>query len=134
MLMNWDPFTEMARWNRALARPTRTVGFRPAVDVFEGESGYVLTAEVPGVAAEDLDIQVENGALTMRGERKLENVEERDGYTHVERSYGSFVRTFTLPDTADSESVEAELKDGVLTLRIPKLPKATPKKITVASA
>lgn len=128
MLTRWDPFAELSRLqsgvNRMWGEPR--LGFSPAVDIFEEENAIVLSAELPGMAAEDVHVHVENSILTLSGERKLEKEEERDGYHRVERSYGSFSRAFALPKSVDGEAVEAKLVDGVLRLRLPK--RAVPEK------
>jgi HSP20 family protein len=106
-------------------------GFAPAVDIYEDEGMITVSAQLPGVKSEDLHIDVENNVLTLSGERKLEREDKREGYHRIESSYGSFTRSFVLPESADSEKVEANLSDGVLTVRIPKRPEAAIKHIEV---
>jgi HSP20 family protein len=91
----------------------------------------VLKADVPGVELKDIDIQLENGTLTVKGERKFEKEEKNKGFHRMERSYGSFVRYFTLPDTVDAEHVHAAYEAGVLTITLPKKEVAKPKAIKV---
>jgi HSP20 family protein len=103
----------------------------PAVDIVETENELVLKADVPGVDLKDIDIQLENGTLSVRGERKFEKDERNKGFHRMERSYGSFVRIFTVPDTVDSEHVTAAYEAGVLTISLPKKEVAKPKAIKV---
>src|SRR5579864_5251689 len=103
----------------------------PAVDIIETENELVLKADVPGVELKDIDIQLENGTLTVKGERKFEKDEKNKGFHRMERSYGSFVRYFTLADTVDTEHVKAEYSAGVLTVTLPKKEIAKPKSIKV---
>ncbi|MGZ6124796.1 MAG: Hsp20/alpha crystallin family protein [Myxococcales bacterium] len=104
----------------------------PLVDVFEDADGITLKAELPEVDAKDVEIQVEGNTLTLKGERKLEHEEKRDGYHRIERTYGAFARTFTLPNTVDAEHITAESKDGVLRLFLPKKAETKPRQIKVA--
>jgi HSP20 family protein len=106
----------------------------PLVDVFEDGDGITLKAELPEVDVKDVDIQIEGNTLTLKGERKLENEEKRDGYHRIERTYGSFSRTFTLPSTVDVEHITAQSKDGVLRLFLPKKAETKPRQIKVAVA
>ncbi len=103
----------------------------PSVDIKEGKEAYEVSADVPGVDPKDIDVSLEDGVLTVKGERKAEHKDEGDGYTRTERVYGSFYRRFTLPDTADADNISAKTEHGVLKLRIPKKDKVLPKKITV---
>lgn len=103
----------------------------PSVDIKEVKDAYEVKADVPGVNPKDIDIALEDGVLTVKGERKSEDRSEDAGYTRTERVYGSFYRRFTLPDTADAENISAKTEHGVLRLHIPKKEKALPKKITV---
>jgi HSP20 family protein len=109
-----------------------TSNWTPAVDIKEEEDRFVLEADIPGVDPKEIEITMDNGVLTIRGERKNESEEETNGYKRVERSYGSFYRRFSLPDSADAERVSAKGKDGVLEVSIPKLEKVQPRKITVS--
>jgi HSP20 family protein len=103
----------------------------PAVDIFETEHELVVKADLPDVKPEDLDIRVENNILTIRGERKFEKKVTEDKYLRVERTYGSFSRSFSLSSTVNTEAINADYKDGVLTLSIPKREEAKPKQIKV---
>jgi HSP20 family protein len=103
----------------------------PSVDVSETDGEYQIKAEIPDVKKEDVKVTVEDGVLTIQGERKQEKEVTGKKYHRVERSYGSFVRSFTLPDLVDEEKVKAEFKDGVLNLQLPKSEKAKPKAIEV---
>jgi HSP20 family protein len=103
----------------------------PAVDIFETEHELVVKADLPDVKPEELDIRVENNILTIRGERKFEKKVTEDKYLRVERSYGSFSRSFSLANTVNTEAIKADYKDGVLTLSIPKREEAKPKQIKV---
>ena len=94
--------------------------WNPAVDLAENETSIVLEADLPGVKGGDFDLSIENYILTLRGERKFEKKSEHDNYHRVERSYGRFVRTFSLPSTINVEGVQAEFKDGVLRVTLPK--------------
>lgn len=110
-----------------------TSRWSPAVDIQEKEDRFILKADLPGIAAEDIDITMDNGVLTLKGERTDESEEEREGYHRIERVRGSFYRRFSLPDTADASRIEAKGKNGVLEIVIPKQEKAQPKKIEVKS-
>jgi HSP20 family protein len=103
----------------------------PAVDIFEKDGNIVLTAELPGIDPKAVDIRVENNVLTLQGERKFDKELQKDSFHRVERAYGSFTRSFTLPNAVDTEKIKAEFKDGVLTLTIPKREEAKPKQIKV---
>jgi len=108
-----------------------TSNFSPAVDVYEDEHAVNLKIEVPGVDEKDLDIRVENNTLTVHGERKFEKEEKEENFRRVERQYGSFTRSFTLPTTVDSEHVSANYDKGVLKISLPKKAEAKPKQIKV---
>ena len=104
----------------------------PAVDIFEHEGNIVLKAELPGVDPKDVDIRVENNVLSLRGERKFENEVKREDYHRVERAYGSFSRSFTLPSVVDTEKIKADYKDGVLKVTLPQKEEAKPKQISIS--
>ena len=106
--------------------------WNPSVDIFENADSIVLEADLPGVKPGDFELSVENHTLTLRGERKFEKKTEGDNYHRVERSYGSFTRTFTLPTTVNLESVDAEFRDGVLRVSIAKRAELKPRQIQVA--
>lgn len=103
----------------------------PAVDIFENEHELVVKADLPDVDPKDLDIRVENNLLTIRGERKFEKKSNEGNYLRVERSYGSFARSFSLANTVNSEAIKADYQNGVLSLSIPKREEAKPKQIKV---
>jgi HSP20 family protein len=103
----------------------------PAVDIFETEQELVVKADLPDIKPEELDIRVENNILTIRGERQFEKKVEEKNYLRVERSYGSFSRSFSLANTVKTEAIKAEYKNGVLTLTVPKREEAKPKQIKV---
>jgi HSP20 family protein len=103
----------------------------PAVDIFETEHELVVKADLPDIKPEELDIRVENNILTIRGERKFEKKVEEKNYLRVERSYGSFSRSFSLANTVNTEAIKADYKNGVLTLSVPKREEAKPKQIKV---
>ena len=105
--------------------------FVPAVDVYEDAAKLVLKFEVPGIKPDDLDIRVEGRTLSVRGERKFESDQKEENYHRIERRFGSFVRSFTLPATVDTENVRAETEHGVLALTLNKKPEAKPKQIQV---
>lgn len=108
-----------------------TAQWVPAVDIEETNEEYRIAADVPGMNAEDIDVTFENGVLTLQGERKSERTTEDNGARHVERSYGSFVRRFSLPDTADVDNIDAKVDKGVLHLSIKKKAESKPRKIEV---
>jgi len=108
-----------------------TSNWNPAVDIKEEADRFVILADLPGVDPKEIEVSMENGVLSIRGERKSETEEERNGFRRVERVRGSFYRRFSLPDTADAERIEARGKDGVLEIVIPKQKKVQPRKITV---
>lgn len=105
----------------------------PAVDIKEEPSRYVIHADVPGVDPKDIEVHMENGILSIKGERKSEKEEEREGYKRVERVRGTFFRRFNLPDIADADGIKATAKDGVLELTIPKQEKLQPRRIQIES-
>jgi HSP20 family protein len=114
------------------AKEVMTVAdWTPTVDISESEAEYAIKAELPEVKKEDVKVTVEDGVLTIQGDRKQEKEEKGKKYHRIERSYGRFVRSFTLPDTVDESKVKAEYTDGVLHLHLPKSEKAKPKQIDV---
>jgi HSP20 family protein len=117
--------------NRLFSDQTTTRPWAPSVDIFETDNELVLKADIPGVDQKDIDIQLENGTLSLKGERKFERDEKNKGFHRQERSYGSFVRYFTVPETIDSENVKADFQAGVLTVTLPKKEIAKPKAIKV---
>jgi len=107
--------------------------WRPAVDIKEEKDRYVIHADLPGVQAKNIDITMEDGILTLKGERATNKEEEHEGYKRVERVYGTFYRRFSLPDTADTDRIEAKSKDGVLEIVVPKQEKVQPRRIEVSN-
>jgi len=120
-LLSWDPFFT----------DRRVSAFSPAFEVKETADAFVLKGDLPGVAEAGLDISVHNSILTVSGTRQAEERKEGEGYALYERQFGSFSRSFSLPDTADGERIEAKLENGVLTLSIAKKVEAKPRKIAV---
>ncbi len=113
-------------------RPALSRGWVPAVDIVENENELVVKADVPDVKFEDIDVKMENGTLTLRGERKLEKQStEKGGWHRLERSYGTFERSFTLPETVDPEQVKADYNNGTLTVTLPKKEIAKPRQVKV---
>ena len=148
-IVQWDPFRELEemsnRLNRLFGRslPTPAAGdknamtmidWAPSVDVAETAEEYQIKAELPEVKKEDVKVSVDNGVLRIEGERKQEKEEKGKKWHRVERSYGSFLRTFTVPDNADATKIAAEFKNGVLNVHLPKSPNAKPKSIEVKVA
>lgn len=117
--------------SRAGTDTAATAEWTPAVDIKEEAGRYILWADLPGVSPENIEIMMENGILTLKGERQTEAAVRREGLKRVERVYGSFYRRFSLPDTADAEGITARCKNGVLEISIPKKAAIQPKKITV---
>ena len=107
------------------------LNFVPALDVAEDDHALTLTAELPGLKKEDVKINVRDGVLTLSGEKKFEEEKKKDDYYRIERSYGNFARSFSLPNTMDHSQVSASMKDGVLKISIPKKPEAKEREINV---
>jgi HSP20 family protein len=144
VITRWDPFREFSTLQDRMNRLFResygpegheesltTTSFAPPVDVYEDEHNVTLKIEVPGIDEKDIDVRIENNVLTVHGERKFEKEEKEENYRRVERQYGSFTRTFTLPTTVDAEKVEANYDKGVLKIALPKKAEAKPKQIKV---
>ena len=131
----WEPgnvFRNFARVFPGVFDPEAPEAARsPKVDVFDDGGNFVVSAELPGVSREDLDIDVKDNRLTIKGEKKLENKTKEEGYLRVERSYGLFERSFFLDDNIDRENIKAEYKDGVLRLTLPRKQDEPSKKIEV---
>src|SRR6266540_1619305 len=127
MMTRWEPFRDLARlqdemtrmFDDRLYRAGESVGWTPACDIYEDEEGVALRFELAGVDPKDVDVRFENGVLTVKGERKLEEEEKRENYHRVERSFGTFTRSFSLPGSVDAEKIKAETKNGVLTVTLP---------------
>jgi HSP20 family protein len=138
MITRIDPFRELAslfeNFAEAGGKEQLSAGtFVPPVDVYEDEHNLVLKLEVPGVNEEDLDVQVENNTLTVKGERKFEKEEKEENFHRIERRFGAFLRTFRLPNTVDSEKVEAHYDKGILKISLAKRAEAKPKQIKVGN-
>jgi len=144
VITRWDPFREFSTLQDRMGRLFRdsfgpegreealtTTGFAPAADVYEDEHSITLKIEVPGVDEKDIDVRIENNTLTVHGERKFEQEEKEENYLRVERSYGSFTRSFTLPNTVDTADVTADYDKGVLKIKLAKRAEAKPKQIKV---
>jgi len=110
-----------------------TSHWRPAVDIKEEENRFVIQADIPGVDPKDIEVTMENGVLTLKGERSSDKEESHEGYTRVERVRGTFYRRFSLPDTANADNIEAKGKNGVLEIVLPKHEKVQPRRISVKS-
>jgi HSP20 family protein len=142
-LSRWDPVRDLMkisdRLNRLATRPGWEVeltagAWAPPVDVFERNDNLVLRVELPGVQKDDIEIHVENGVLVLRGERKRDpDLDEENAY-RLERTYGAFSRSFTLPTSVDSTKIQATYKDGLLELVLPKAEGAKPKKVEIKTA
>jgi len=141
-LNRWEPFRGAATLHEHLNRvfaegfgrsgeESNLTTWAPAVDILENEHELVVQADVPDVDPKDLDIRVENNILTIRGERKFQKQVNENNYLRVERSYGTFARSFSLANTVNSEAIKADYQNGVLTLNIPKREEAKPKQIRV---
>lgn len=156
-IAHWDPFRKMRRFdpfrelqemsdriNRLMGRRSMTringeealtsIDWVPDVDIIESDREYLIKAELPEVKREEVKVFVEKGVLTIQGERKQEKEEKGKKFHRIERSYGAFERSFTLPDDADEGKVSAEFKDGVLSVHLTKSEKAMPKPIEVKAA
>ena len=142
MFVRWYPFREMTKLQDEINKAFEGVGRRflpaetnavwtPAVDLFEDEGTYVLKAELPGLSKEDIELQLENRTLTLRGERKMEKEVKEEAYHQLERSYGRFVRSFTLPTAVEERKITANFKEGVLEVIVPKAEDAKPKLIAI---
>jgi len=115
-----------------MSEPRANRPWSPAVDIFETEDAVTLKADLPDVKTEDIDIRVENGTMTLKGSRKFEKDENAKGYHRIERSYGEFVRSFAVPSSVETDKVEAQYKNGVLTITLPKKETAKPRQVKVA--
>ena len=138
MITRIDPFRELASFFENFAdtsgKDQLTAGtFVPPVDVYEDEQNLILKLEVPGVNEEDLNLSVENNTLTIQGERKFEKEEKEENFHRIERRYGSFTRTFKLPNTVDADKVDANYAKGILKITLAKRAEAKPKQIKVGT-
>jgi len=145
-MVRFDPFRDLVslqdRMNRLFDESLRSGrggeddwalggSWAPVVDIYEHEGNIVLKAELPGIEPKDVDIRVENNVLSLRGERRVDNDIKKESYHRVERAYGQFSRSFTLPNVVDTEKIKAEYKDGVLRLTLPKKEEAKPRQIQI---
>jgi len=145
-IVKWDPIREMEEVSNRLNRIFRrtpaaneagrelltVADWSPTADITESDNAYLIKAEIPGVKKEDVKVTIQEGMLTMQGERKLEKEEKGKKFHRIERSYGSFLRSFQLPDDADENSVKAEFKDGLLNVTVAKTTKAKSQAVNVA--
>ena len=146
-IVRWEPFGKLLssedRFNRLFTQvfprffdegDASMTTWMPAVDIYETEHALTLKAELPGVDPKDIEARVEDGTLYLKGERKFEKESKKENYHRIERTYGSFMRSFALPTSVDADKVSAEYKDGVLTLTLPKKEEAKAKTITVQTS
>jgi HSP20 family protein len=145
-LVKWDPFKELEeasnRLNRLFSRaPARTesnqemlamADWSPSVDIIETDTAYLIKGEIPGVNKADVKVSIEDGMITLRGERKQEKEEKNKKFHRIERSYGSFLRSFRMPDDVDETAIKAEFKDGMIGITLPKSAKTKAKAIEVS--
>jgi HSP20 family protein len=139
IITRFDPFRDLARIQEEMGRmlderatqPAESIGWTPACDIFEDNDEVIIRAALAGVDPKDVEIRVENGVLTLKGERKVEKEEQKENYHRVEMAYGYFTRTFALPTSVDPEKVHAESKHGVLAVHLPKRAEAKPRAIQV---
>jgi HSP20 family protein len=138
-LVRYEPWSLLNQLSKELDRSFRgsensdvaTSDWTPAVDIRENAENFVIVADIPGVDPKDIEVNMENGILSIKGERETEKKEEKEGYKRVERSYGSFYRRFSMPETADPNKINAKSMNGVLEITIPKQEKEQPRKIEV---
>ena len=141
MRYQWNPWQDMQRLqsqmnglfehHRQDEQPTRESGWSPSVDIYEDHERFLVSAELPGVDPQTVDLRIEDNHLTVRGSRDLEFADHRENYHRIERQYGTFTRTFSLPATVNSDKIMAEYKHGLLRISIPKRAEVMPKQITV---
>jgi len=143
-IIRWDPFRDMVTLREKMNRLFEDVftgqsegkelaasTWAPAVDIFETESDLVMTAEVPGIDEKDIEIKIEDNTLILKGARKFEKETKEENYHRIERSYGSFYRAFTLPNSIDPERIQAEHENGVLKITMPKRTELKPRKVKI---
>src|SRR5437868_12179891 len=147
VLTRWDPVREFSTLQDRMNRMNRlfresyspegpeealtTTSFAPPVDIYEDEHNITLKVEVPGIDEKDIDVRIEDNTLTVHGERKMEKEEREENFRRIERQYGSFTRSFTLPNSVDRGQVSADYEKGVLTIKLAKRAEAKPKQIKV---
>jgi len=140
-LVRYNPWSLLDQLNREMSTPLKsyndedgsvaTANWAPSVDITEDENGFNLLADIPGVKPEDIEVSMDNGVLTIKGERSAEEKTEKENFRRVERQYGMFYRRFTLPETANAEKIEAHSEHGVLKVTIPKQEVAQARRISV---
>jgi HSP20 family protein len=143
-VIRWDPFRELGtlqdRMNRLFedanggsrsGEPPVTTAWSPAVDIHETEHHIVVKAEVPGMERDDIELGLENNVLTLKGNRRFEKDTKEENYHRIERAYGSFSRSFSIPSVVDEDKISADYKEGVLTITLPKTEKAKAKQIAI---
>ena len=146
-LTRWDPFRELGimqeRMNRMFDdagrgwrgdEPSSTTTWSPSVDIYETESEIVVHAELPGVDRKDIVLNLEKNVLTLKGERRFEKETKQENYHRIERAYGGFSRSFSIPAIVDEEKIRADYKDGILKISLPKKEQVKPKQIQIAEA
>ncbi|MGB7922474.1 MAG: Hsp20/alpha crystallin family protein [Pyrinomonadaceae bacterium] len=144
-IVRYDPFRDLRNLQEEVNRLfssnlSRSFGdegiargsWNPSVDIYENKDQIVLEAELPGMNREDFDVSIENNVITVRGERRFEKKDESDSYHRVERSYGSFTRSFTLPQTVSADTASAEYKNGVLRVTLPKREEVKARRIEIS--
>lgn len=143
-IIRWDPFRDMmtlrekmnrlfedAVASRGEERDMVTGSWSPSVDIYEADNELILSAEIPGVEEKDVEISIEDNVLTMKGERRFEKETKEENYHRIERSYGTFVRSFTLPQYVDQENIRANHENGLLKIHMPKKPELKPRKVKI---
>jgi len=141
-LVKWDPFREFNALNDRLGNflgrnyegPLATTAWSPSVDIFENDNEVVFKAELPGLNAKDIEVKLENNVLLLKGERRFEKETKEENYHRIEREYGTFSRSFSLPTAVNGDKVTAEYKDGILKVNLPKKEEIKPKPIKIAAA
>ncbi len=143
-IIRWDPFRDLItlreKMNRLFEDAVTSRGedkdlissaWTPAVDIYENENELVLTAEVPGLEEKDVEIRIEDNTLSIKGERKFEKETKEENYHRIERSYGAFFRSFTLPNSIDQDKIQAEHENGILKITMPKRTELKPRKVKI---
>ena len=136
-LSHYDPLVQSLRgfedaFTRLFSEPPANRPWSPSVDIYEAENELVFKADVPDVDLKDIDVRVENQTITIAGERKFDKKDSGKGYHRMERSYGNFVRSFAVPNSFDTENINASYRNGVLTVTLPKKEAAKPRQVKVA--
>lgn len=143
-ITRWDPFRDLSvlqeRMNRVFEdaagrswkdEPSATTSWSPAVDIYETENEIIVQAELPGVDRNDISLNLENNVLTLKGERRFEKETKQDNYHRIERAYGTFSRAFSIPTLVDEDKINAEYKDGILKIALPKKEQIKAKQIKI---